>query len=452
MSVKTVSTQAGIAASASHLKTLVSEVLAEAKQQGATSAEASVSVGQGLSVNVRLGEVETVEHNRDRGLALTVFAGQQSGSASTSDLSPAALRECVRAALTIARYTAADPYAGLADPEQLARNIPDLDLHHPWNPSADVAIELARECEDAARAHDPRISNSEGASVYSYENLEVYGNTLGFLEALPTTRHGISVAVIGEDSSGMQRDYWYTSARDRADLDKAATIGREAATRTVRRLGARKLTTRQTPVLFEAPVASSLLSHFVGAIRGSSQYRRASFFLDYLGKPVFAPHVRIHEQPFLKKALGSTPYDNDGVAPSNRDIVRDGVLLGYVTDVYTARKLGLQSSGNAGGVHNLTIAPGHDDLAALLRRMGTGLLVTDLIGFGVNTVTGDYSRGASGFWVENGAIQYPVEEITIAGNLKDMYRNLVAVGNDVDLRGNTRTGSILIESMTLAGS
>ena len=447
----TATNRSGIAASATDLKSLVSDALAEARQQGATSAEASISVGQGLSVNVRLGEVETVEYNRDRGLALTVFVGQKSGSASTSDLSPAAIRECVRAALTIARYTAADPYAGLADPDQVARTIPDLDLHHPWNPSADDAIRLARECEDAARATDSRVTNSDGASVYSYENLEVYGNTLGFLEALPTTRHGISVAVIGEDSSGMQRDYWYTSARDRADLEDAATTGRIAATRTVRRLGARKITTRRTPVLFEAPVAASLLSHFVSAIRGSAQYRRATCFLDYLGKPVFAPHVRIHEQPFLKKALGSAPFDNDGVSPSNRDIVRAGVLQGYVTDVYTARKLGLKSSGNAGGVHNLTIEPGRDDFNGLLRRMGTGLLVTDLIGFGVNTVTGDYSRGASGFWVENGVIQYPVEEITIAGNLQDMYRNLVTVGSDVDLRGNIRTGSILIESMTLAG-
>ena len=447
----TVLSKSSLSTSADTLKALVHDVLGECAKQGATSAEASISVGQGLTVNVRLGEVETVERNRDRGLALTVFVGQQSGSASTSDLSPAALRECARAAHTIARFTAADPHSGLADPAQLAKSIPDLDLCHPWNPEAEDIIALARQCEDAARAVDPRITNSEGASVYSSENLEVYGNSHGFLAATPTTRHGISVAVIGEDDSGMQRDYWYTAARNRHDLEAAEAIGREAAARALRRLGARKISTRQTPVLFEAPVAASLVSHFVGAVRGTSLYRRASFLLDQLGQPVFASQIRLHEQPFLPRALGSAPFDNDGVAPSNRDLVRDGVLQGYVLDVYSARKLGMASTGNAGGVHNLTLEPGRDDLPALLRRMGTGLLVTDLIGFGVNTLTGDYSRGASGFWVEGGVIQYPVEEITIAGNLKDMYKNLVAVGSDVDIRGNIRTGSILLESMTLAG-
>jgi PmbA protein len=438
-------------ASSEQLKALVSEVLAEARRQGASSAEANVNVSQGLAVNVRLGEVETVEHNRDKGLAVTVFFGHQSGSASTSDLSAAAMRECVRAAASIARYTAADAFSGLADPAQLAREIPDLDLCHPWNPGVEQAIELARRCEDAARAADARITNSEGASVSSHEGIDVYGNSHGFIGSVATTRHSMSVAVIGQDDAGMQRDYWYSSARDVAGLEAAEAIGRRAAERTVRRLGARQLTTRKAPVVYEAPVASSLLSHFVGAIRGSSLYRRTSFLLDHLGKPVFASHVRIHEQPFLKKALGSTPFDNDGVAPQNRDIVRDGVLQGYVLDVYSARKLGLPSTGNAGGVHNLTIEPGRDDLAGLLRQMGTGLLVTELIGFGVNTVTGDYSRGAAGFWVENGVIQYPVEEITIAGNLKDMFRGLAAVGTDVDARGNIRTGSILIESLTLAG-
>lgn len=439
-------------ANSEQLKALVGDVLAEAKRQGASSAETSVSVNQGLSVTVRLGEVETVEHNRDKGLALTLFFGNQSGSASTSDLSPAAVRDCVRAAATIARYTAADEFSGLADPDQLAREIPDLDLYYPWNPSVEQAIELSLVCEDAARAVDARITNSEGATVHSYESTDVYANSHGFLGATATTRHGISCAVIGQDGSGMQRDYWYTAARDRSDLEAAAVVGRRAAERSVRRLGGRQLSTRQVPVIYEAPVASSLLSHFVGAIRGTSLYRRSSFLLDHLGKPVFAPHVRIHEQPFLKKALGSTPFDNDGVAPVNRDLVHDGILQGYVLDVYSARKLGLRSTGNAGGVHNLTIQPGDKDLSGLLQQMHTGLLVTELIGFGINGVTGDYSRGASGFWVENGAIQYPVEEITIAGNLKDMFRGLVAVGNDVDLNGNIRTGSILIESMTLAGS
>lgn len=439
-------------ASAEQLKALVSEVLAEAKRQSASSAEANVNINHGLSATVRLGEVETVEHNRDQGLTLTLFFGKKSGSASTSDLSANALRDCVRAAATIARYTAADEFSGLADPDQLAREIPDLDLYHPWNPGVERAIELARACEDAARAADARITNSEGASVSSHESLDVYANSHGFIGATATTRHGISCAVIGEDDSGMQRDYWYASARDAADLDAPESIGRQAALRTLRRLGGRKLATRKTPVIFEAPVATSLLSHFVSAIRGSSLYRRSSFLLDHLGKPVFAPNVRIHEQPFLKKALGSTPFDNDGVAPANRDLVRDGILQGYVLDVYSARKLGLRSTGNAGGVHNLTIEPGDKDLAGLLKQMHTGFLVTELIGFGINGVTGDYSRGAAGFWVENGTIQYPLEEITIAGNLKEMYRQIAAVGTDVDARGNIRSGSILIESMTLAGS
>jgi len=433
------------------LKVYVIDALAEARRLGASGAEANVSVGQGLSVNVRLGEVETVEHTRDQGLAVTVFFGQRSGSASTSDLSPSALRDCVRAAASIARYTAADDCAGLADPGELATEFPDLDLYHPWNPGMERSIELARECEDAARAADSRITNSEGASLNTHEHLEVYGNSHGFLGSAAMTRHSMSCAVIGQDDSGMQREYWYSVARDPSGLEPAAAIGREAARRTVHRLGARKLSTRKTPVIFEAPVASSLLSHFIGAIRGTSLYRRASFLLDHLGKPVFAPHVRIREQPFLPKGLGSSTFDGDGVAPRERDLVNHGILEGYVLDVYAARKLGLKSTGNAGGVHNLMIDPGPDGLAALLRQMHTGLLVTDLIGFGINSVTGDYSRGAAGFWVENGEISDPVEEITIAGNLRDMFRGIVAVGNDVDTRGNIRSGSILIDHMTLAG-
>jgi len=393
-----------------------------------------------------------VEHTRDKGLSVTLFFGTNSGSASTTDLTPAALRECVRAAATIARYTAADEFAGLADPDELAREIPDLDLYHPWNPGVDRAIALARHCEEVARGTDVRITNSDGASVSTHEGYEVYGNSHGFLAGIPTTRHSISVAVVGQDASGMQRDYWYTAARHADDLESPEQTGRTAAVRTVRRLGARKLATCTIPVIYEAPVASSLLSHFVSAVRGASLYRRASFLLDRLGQPVFAPAIRIHEQPFLRRGLGSTPYDGDGVPPANRDLVRAGVLEGYVLDVYSARKLGLKSTGNAGGVHNLTIQPGDDDLPGLLRKMRRGLLVTELIGFGVNTVTGDYSRGASGFWVEDGEIRYPVEEITIAGNLRDMYRGIVAVGNDVDTRGNIRSGSILIESMTVAGS
>ncbi len=437
---------------ADRLRGLVGEVLEEALRQGASAAEASASVSQGLSVTVRLGAVETVEHTRDKGLGVTVYFGKQSGSASTSDLALKAVRDTVRAAASIARYTAADDCSGLADAESLARSIPDLDLYHPWNPGADRAIEIATGCEQVARDADARVQNSEGASVSSHEGLEVYGNTNGFLGALLATRHSLSCAVVAREASGMQRDYWYTVARDVRDLESSESVGRRAAERTVRRLSAQKLTTRQTPVLYEAPVASSLLSHFIGAVRGSSLYREASFLLGQLDKAVFAPGVRLHEQPHLRKGLGSAPFDNEGVETRERDLVSDGILRGYVLDSYSARKLGMQTTGNAGGVHNLTIQPGRDDLPGLLARMHTGLLVTELIGFGVNTVTGDYSRGAAGFWVENGQIQYPVEEITIAGNLRDMFRQIVAVGADVDLRGNIRTGSILLENMMLAGS
>jgi len=440
------------AASRERLTALVREILAEAKQQGATTAEAGVNISQGLSVSVRLGEVETVEHTRDKGLGLTVYIGQRTGSASTTDFGREALRDTVRAACAIARHTAEDDCSGLADPDRLAREIPDLDLHHPWNPGVNQAIVLARECEAAARGVDKRITNSEGASLSTHEGLEVYGNTHGFLGAVAGSRHSLSVSVIAQDEAGMQRDYWYTSARDAKALDTPATVGHLAADRTLRRLNARRLSTRQCPVLYEAPIAGSLLSHFVGAIRGGALYRQSSFLLDSLGKKVFTDFVRIHEQPHLKGALGSAAFDGEGVATAPRDLVHDGVLLGYVLDSYSARKLKMPTTGNAGGVHNLTIAPGPDDLAALLKRMDTGLFVTELIGFGVNTVTGDYSRGAAGFWVENGEIQYPVEEITIAGNLKEMFRHLAAVGSDVDRRGNIRTGSILIENMTVAGS
>jgi PmbA protein len=433
------------------LTLLVEEVLAEAQRQGASAAEASISVSQGLSVNVRLGEVETVEHTRDKGMGITVYFGQKSGSASTSDLGLAALRDTVRAASSIARYTAADEFSGLPDRDALATHIPDLDLYHPWNPGMESAMALAQACESAARDADPRIQNSEGASLSSHEGLEVYGNSLGFIGAVAATRHSLSCAVIGQDDSGMQRDYWYTTARRAADLEAADAVGRQAAQRTVRRLGARKLKTCQTPVIYEAPVAASLLSHFIGAVRGSSLYRQASFLLDHLGKPVFAPQVRIYEQPHLPRGLGSAAFDNEGVATRDRDLVRDRILQGYVLDSYSARKLGMQTTGNAGGVHNLSIASGPQDLPALLKTMHTGLLITELIGFGVNNVTGDYSRGAAGFWVEKGEIQYPVEEITVAGNLKDMFRHIREIGNDVDRRGSTRTGSILIENMTVAG-
>lgn len=433
------------------LQDIVAQTLEEARTLGATQAEAAISVSQGLAVTVRLGEVETLEHTRDKGLGVTVYFGNRTGSASTTDFRSEAVRDTVRAACSIARYTAIDECAGLADPERLARSIPELDLYHAWSPGADRAIELAAGCEAAARATDTRITNSEGATLSTHEGVEVYGNTHGFIGRLAGTRHSMSAAVIAQDASGMQRDYWFTVARRVDALEPFDAVGRRAASRAVARLGARKLSTRTAPVVYEAACAASLISHFIQAVRGEALYRQASFLLGCLGQPIFAPHVRIHEQPHLRGALGSTPFDNEGVATAARDLVRDGVVQGYVLDSYSARKLKMHTTGNAGGVRNVTIDPGTQDFSGLLKTMGTGLLVTELIGFGVNTVTGDYSRGAVGFWVENGTVAYPVEEITIAGNLKDMFRGIVAVGNDVDMRGNIRTGSILIDRITIAG-
>lgn len=434
------------------LKSLVADCIQETRNQGATGAEVGVSMEFGLSATARLGEVETIEHHRSRGLGLTVYIGQRKGSASTSDLSPAAMRETVAAACRIARHAAEDPCAGLPDIGLLATDFPDLDLYYPWAIEPEAAIELAVACESAARNHHTDISNSEGASLNTFEGLRVMGNSLGFLHGYASSRHSLSVSVIGERGQQMQRDDWWTVARDARDLQSPEEVGRIAAERTIRRLGARSLSTRQCPVIFAADVAASLLGHFIGAIRGGNLYRKSSFLLDQLGKPVFPDFVQIHEQPNLKKALGSVPYDAEGVRTVPHHLVRNGILESYVLSTYSARKLGMTSTGNAGGVHNLIIDPGTLDQAGLLQKMGTGLLVTELMGQGVNLVTGDYSRGAAGFWVENGTIQYPVEEFTIAGNLRDMLKTLVAVGNDVDLRGNTRTGSIMLEQLTIAGN
>ena len=434
------------------LRDTVAAILDEAKCQGASAAEAGVNAESGLSVTVRLGEVETVEHNRDKGLGVTVYFGQRKGSASTSDFSREAIRETVAAACAVAKYTAEDPSAGLAEAALMAKDIPDLDLHHPWDLSAERAIGLAQDCEAAARETDSRITNSEGATVSSHAGYRVYGNSHGFLGAYPSSRHSVSCAVIADDGHGMQRDYWYTVARDRDDLEAARSVGRRAGERTVRRLNGRRLATQQAPVLFVAEVAGGLFGSFIRAIRGESLYRKSSFLLDQLGEAVFPSFIHIHEQPHLPKALGSAPFDGEGVATRARDLISEGVLQGYVLDSYSARKLGMETTGNAGGVHNLTIDPGPLDFTGLLKEMDKGLLVTEMMGMGVNIVTGDYSRGAAGFWVENGEIQYPVEEITIAGNLRDMFKGIAAVGSDVDTRGNTRTGSVLIERMTIAGT
>jgi PmbA protein len=436
----------------SRLEDIVQDLMAQAQQLGADQVEAGVSIDAGLSVTVRLGETETLEYNHDRGLGLTVYFDQCKGSASTADFSAESLASTVKAACDIARYTSKDEYAGLADVDRLATDIPDLDLYHPWDISAEQAIELATETEDAARRVDPRIENSEGGTVFTNTGMRMKANSHGFMAGYKSSYHSLSCAVIGKQDEEMQRDFWSWSARDRADLMSTADVGRIAGERTVRRLGTQSLSTREVPVIYAADIAGSLFGHFISAVSGSSLYRKASFLLDHLGKPVFPGFMRLHEQPLLPKAMGSAPYDSEGVATCARDIVTDGVLQGYVLNSYAARRLGMQTTGNAGGVRNLTIEPGDKDLQALLGSMDTGLLVTELIGFGVNNVTGDYSRGAAGFWVEGGEIQYPVDEITVAGNLKDMFMNIVEVGNDVDLRGNTRTGSVLIEQMMVAGA
>jgi PmbA protein len=441
-----------VTADGADLLTLVELALGEARSLGASQAEAAISMDVGLSVSVRLGEVETIEYQRDRGMGVTVYFGARKGSASTADLSPGALRETVAKACSIARFTAEDPCAGIADPDTLATDIPDLDLSHPWDVTPERACEIALECEAAALGVDARIRNSEGAGVSTHRGVRAYGNSHGFLAAYPGTVHSLSCAVVGAEGEAMERDYWYSTTRDWRELEPPQGVGRLSGERAVRRLGARQLGTMRVPVLFAAEIARGLLSHFVGAVRGGSQYRRASFLLDAAGEQVFPDWFALAERPHLKKALASAPFDHEGVATRDRELVAGGVLLGYVLGTYSARKLGLRTTGNAGGTHNLLVAGRGRDLDGMLQLMDRGLLVTELMGQGVNGVTGDYSRGAAGFWVEDGRIAYPVHEITIAGNLRDMYRNIVDVGSDVDARGGIRTGSILVERMTVAGA
>jgi PmbA protein len=433
------------------LREMVAHTLELARDRGATEAEAEVSEGYGQSVTVRRGEVETIEYNRDKGLGVTAYLGKQHGYASTSDLAPRAIQETVDAAISIARFTAADPAAGLADAALIARAGRDLDLFHPWQLPVERAIEIAKTCEAAAFRLDKRIVNSEGASVSCQQSQFVAGNTAGFLDGYRSSRHYVSCAVIAAEGDAMQRDDWYSSQRAPADLARPEAIGDYAGRRALARLRSRRLGTREARVLFEAPVASGLIQHFVAAVSGGSLYRKSSFLLDSLGTQVFAPIVNIREDPYLARGHASSWFDDDGVATRPRDVVKDGVLQGYFLGVYSARKLGLETTGNAGGNHNLIVAPGRHDFAGMLRELGTGLLVTELMGQGVNMVTGDYSRGASGYWVEGGAIQFPVEEITIAGNLRDMFRNVSAVGGDVLVRGSRITGSIVVDGMTIAG-
>ena len=439
----------------SELHDMAEQVLARAKRAGASGCECEVSEGFGLTVTVRKGKPDTIEHNRDRAVGVTIFLGDRPkvhrGHASTSDVSPAALEQTVDAALAIARHTAEDDCAGLPDAELLAKNAKDLDLFHPWALSTEEAIALAKRCEDAAFATAPVIRNSEGATVSTQQSQFVLANSLGFRGGFPGSRHYLSCAVIAEEKGLMQRDDWYSASRVPRKIAEPRSLGRYAAQRAASRLRARKIATCQAPVLFEAPVAIGLLGHFVSAVNGGNLYRKTSFLVDSLGAEVFARNVQIDERPFERQGSASTPFDDEGVATRERSVIRDGVLQGYFLGSYSARKLGMKSTGNAGGHHNLILKSNGPDFVGMLRKMGRGLLVTELLGQGINLVTGDYSRGAAGYWVDGGEIQFPVEEITIAGNLRDMFKGIVAVGADVLARSGRESGSILIDRMTIAG-
>ena len=434
-----------------NLKQISQDVLKLAKNAGASSAECDVSFASGQSVSVRLGETENIEYNRDKGVSVTVYFGLQKGNASSSDLSAQALKDTVEAACNIAKYTAKDAFCGLADAALMAKDIPDLDLYHPWHLSVDEALAIAKRCEAAALQVDTkRIANSEGAGVSISEGVFAYANSHGFVSGYPSSRHSISCSVIGEEGQAMQRDYWYSSARDFADLESAESIGKIAGERTVRRLGAKPIKTGQYPVLFESTLAGGLIGNLISAISGGSLYRKSSFLLDSLGTKIGANLLNIEELPHLKKGVASTPFDNEGVATKSRKLLENGVLQGYVLGSYSARKLGMQTTGNAGGSHNLIVQSTGENFAQLLQKMGTGLLVTEVLGHGLNMVTGDYSRGAAGYWVVNGVIAHPVEEITIASNMKQMLNQILAIGTDIIAHSSKQTGSILIESMTVA--
>jgi PmbA protein len=433
-------------------KNIVAETLELARASGATQAEAGLSVSQGLSVATRMGEVETIEHQQDNGLGISVYIEQHKGSASTSNLDPEAIRKTVEAACNIARYTSEDPCTGLADAELMAREFHELDLYHPWDIQPQEVIELALECENAALDYDARIVNSEGASVDLNAGLSVYGNSHGFLQSEHKTRHAISCAIVAESDGNMQRDYWYDVSRHPDRLASARSIGEKAAERTLRRLDAHKLKTQQSAVLFAPELARGIVASFTTAIGGAAQYRKASFLLDAVGERVFPEFVQLREQPFLPGALASANFDSEGVATREADLVSDGVIQSYLLDSYAARKLGLQSNGHASGVHNLCLDSTGKSFEECLAAMHRGFLVTELMGHGVNTVTGDYSRGAAGFWVENGKLDHAIEEVTIASNLRDMFKGIVEIGNDIDYRGGIRCGSILIDNMMIAGS
>lgn len=430
----------------------VKEALEQARQLGASAAECGLTQSRGLSVDTRLGEVETVEFNQDGGLGITVYRGQRKGSASTADLQPDAIRAAVSKANEIARYTSDDPCAGLADKALMATDYPDPGLYFDADLSPQHAIEQALSCEQAALGKDPRIINSDGANYSAHSGFRVYGNSHGFIGSYMSSRQSLSCVLIGQQGEAMERDYAYTVARDPARLQSPQQVAEAAIEATVSRLGPQRISTGKVPVIFHADIAHGLFGHLVAAISGGNLYRKSSFLLDKLGTQVLPSWLNIHEDPHIQGALASSPFDHEGVRTEERDIICDGVLQSYLLTSYAARKLGMQTTGHAGGIHNWKVSHGDDDLAALCRRMGRGLLVTEVMGQGVNIVTGDYSRGAAGFWVENGEIQYPVSEITIAGNLPDMLQQIVAIGSDIDHRHGIQTGSVLLEQMSIAGS
>lgn len=432
------------------LEQAVSQALELASAQS-DGAEVAVSKTTGIGVSTRYGEVENVEFNSDGALGITVYHQNRKGSASSTDLSPDAIARTVQAALDIARYTSPDPYAGVAEKELLAFEAPDLDLFHPTEMDADRAIELAARAENASLNVDKRITNTEGGSFNSHYGIKVFGNSHGMLQSYCSTRHSLSSCVIAEVNGEMERDYAYTIGRAIEDLESPEWVGAECARRTLSRLSPRKLSTMKAPVIFAAEVATGLFGHLVGAIAGGSVYRKSTFLLDYLGKQVLPEWLTIEEHPHLLKGLASTPFDSEGVRTQRRDIIKDGILQQWLLTNYSARKLGLKSTGHAGGIHNWRIEGRGLDFDGMLKEMGTGLVVTELMGQGVSGITGDYSRGASGFWVENGEIQYPVSEITIAGNLKDMWREMVTVGSDIEKRSNIQCGSVLLPEMKIAG-
>jgi len=434
------------------LQEQVEQILAEAKRQGASACEVAVSLEQGLSTSVRQREVETVEFNRDQGFGITLYVGQRKGSASTSASGAEAIRETVAAALAIAKHTSEDESSGLADKALMAKDVKDFDLFHAWDITPEQAIEQALVCEAAAFDADSRIKNADGTTLNTHQGCRVYGNSHGFIGGYASTRHSLSCVMIAEADGQMQRDYWYDVNRQGELLADPVSIGQKAAQRAASRLGARPVPTCEVPVLFSAELAGGLFGSFLGAISGGNLYRKSSFLEGAIGQTLFPEWLTIDERPHLMRAMGSTSFDGDGLATYAKPFVEKGELVSYVLGTYSGRKLGLPSTANAGGVHNLFVTHGDEDQAALLRRMGRGLLVTELMGHGLNMVTGDYSRGAAGFWVENGEIQFAVQEVTIAGNMRDMFKQIIAVGNDVERRSNIHTGSVLIERMTVAGS